>query len=277
MPKQAEFLRRYGPWALVAGASEGLGAAYADQLAGRGLKLLLVARGQEKLARTASALRERHGVEVRTAVVDLASPRFLAALREAAEGLQIGLLVCNAAVSLIGPFLSHPLEEYLRLIDTNCRAHLTLVHWLGGLMARRGRGGILIMSSMAGLQGSALVTGYGASKAFLLNLAEGLWAELRGAGVDVLACCAGPTLTPGYIGSKPHPEKGSALEMRPEAVARRALEALGRGPVVVPGTLNRLARLLMGRLLTRRRAVTIMAASTNAIYGGRPQREGSQG
>jgi short-subunit dehydrogenase len=261
------FLSRYGPWALVAGGSQGLGAAFADELAARGLNLLLIARRPGPLEETAESLRSRHGVQVRTAAVDLSLPGFLPLVQAAAEGLEIGLLVCDAANAHTGLFLDAGLEACLQILDTNCRAPLSLIHGFGGLMAGRGRGGIVVMSSLSAFWGSPYVAVYGATKAFLLNLSEALGHELGARGVDVTVCTAGPVLTPNYVASKPAGVGPSALEMMPQKVASLALRALGRKHLVVPGALNRLAQLFMGRLVPRRAAVSLLARSTSRMYG----------
>jgi hypothetical protein len=258
------FRERYGPWALVAGASAGLGEAFARLLAARGLHVLLLARREEPLARLAAALRRAHEVEVRTEAIDLGRGDLAAAVERAAAGLEVGLLVYNAAHSAIGPFVEQPLDEHLRVVDVNCRGPLALAHVLGGAMARRGRGGVVLMTSLAASQGNPLLASYAASKAFELVLAEGLWAELRGRGVDVLACRAGATRTPGYAASRP---RRSVRLMEPEDVARQALDALGHGPSAVTGALNRVAAFALGRLLPRRASIRIMGRATRRLYG----------
>ncbi len=257
------FRARYGPWALVAGASVGLGAAFADDLARRGLSLLLVARRPELLEARATELRAR-GVEVRTAALDLGAPGLADALRTLTRGLTVGLVVYNAADSRVGPFLDQPVDAHLHMVDVNCRGPVVVAHVLGTEMAARGRGGLVIVSSMAGFQGSALVATYAATKAFDTVLAEGLWDELRERGVDVVGCCAGATRTPSYEASRP---RGGIEPMAPAAVAANALAALGRRPTTIPGTTNRLARLVMGHLLPRRVAVRIMGSTTRRMYG----------
>ncbi len=258
------FRARYGPWALVAGASAGLGEAFARLLAARGLHLLLLARREDALARLAEELRRAHGVEVRTGAVDLARPDLAEVVRRTAAGLELGLLVYNAAHSAIGPFLERPVEDHLRVVDVNCRGPLVLAHLLGGEMARRGHGGIVLMTSLAASQGNPLLASYAASKAFELVLAEGLWAELRGRGVDVLACRAGATRTPGWEASRPRKE---VPLMEAGDVARGALEALGRGPSTVTGALNRVAAFAFARILPRRTSIRIMGRATRRLYG----------
>ena len=263
-----EFRARYGPWALIAGGSDGLGAAFAERIAALGLNLVLVARRRERLEETAAAVRSRHPVEVRTVALDLSGAGFLAALERETAGIEVGLLVCNAAAAHTAPFLQADASAYLPILDTNCRAPLLLVHSFGARMAGRRRGGIVVMTSMSGFQGSPYVTVYAATKAFLLNLAEGAGSELAPFGVDVLACAAGPIRTPNYLSSKESGKGPTALEMEPADVARAALGALGKKTLVVPGGLNRLASFVMGRLLPRGAAVKIIARSTRAMYGG---------
>jgi short-subunit dehydrogenase len=258
-----DFRARYGPWALVTGASEGIGECFARALASRGFGLLLVARREGPLEALAAELRSAHGVEVRTASADVGRPDLLAVLDTLAGDAEVGLVVHNAAFSALGPFLDRPLDDLLKVIDVNCRAPLAMAHHFGRKMVERRRGGILLMSSLAGGQGCPMVVSYAASKAFEIILAEGLWDELRPAGVDVLACRAGPTRTPSYEASRP---RKKVPIMEPMPVVEEALAALGRKPVVVAGRLNRAVNFVMQRLLSRRAAVRFMGNSTRQMY-----------
>ena len=271
MVARARDLRsRYGPWAVVAGASEGLGAAFARQLAAAGLSVVLVARRRALLEELARELASEHGVETLAVTLDLGLPDAAATLLERIRDLDVGLLVYNAALSPIGPFLDQALDDKLRAIDLNCRAPVALVHALGREMRARGRGGIILMSSMSGFQGSPWISTYAATKAFNLVLAEGLWEELGSEGVDVLACCAGATRTPSYEASAPTRVASQATRlapavMEPRDVVAEALTALGKTPSLVPGRGNRIAGLLLGRLLPRRLAIRIMGRSTRTL------------
>jgi len=263
------FRRCYGPWAFVGGASEGLGEAFARAIAKRGVSLVLAARRAERLESLAAELAAAHGVEARTLPLDLGAPDAVERVRNAAADVEIGLYVHNAAHSPIGRFLDVPAAEHLRVIDVNCRAPLLLAHALAGPMAERGRGGVLLMASLAGLQGSAMVASYAASKAFNLILAESLWVELRERGVDVLACVAGATSTPGYLASRPRAAAGDPLVLTPEEVVEEALGALGGGPTVVPGRGNRASFFVLQRLLPRSVATRLVSATTRKMYEGR--------
>jgi len=260
------FLLRYGPMALVAGASEGLGAAFADALAARGLDLLLVARRAGPLVELAARLRAAHGVGVRTMSLDLGRDADLERLLALAGTLELGLLVYNAAASPIGRFLDVSAAAHRQVMAVNCRAPALLAHRVGRDLARRGRGGIVFMSSMSGLQGTAMVAHYAASKSYLRVLAEGLGNELRPLGVDVLASLAGPVRTPNYLASEPAPSVLTPTPCAPAAVVEETIASLGRGATCVPDSRDRVLAFVMERLLPRRFAVELISAVTRRMY-----------
>lgn len=257
---------RHGPWALVAGASEGLGAAFAEGAARAGLDVILVARSEGKLRERARAIEARHGVRTLAISMDLGHPDVAERLREAVGEREVGTLIYDAACAPIGPFLERPLEDALSAVDVNVRGPLALTHAFGRPMAARGRGAIVLVSSMSGFHGTALVATYAGTKAFGRVFAEGLWDELRAAGVDVLASCPGAVRTPRYQASTDR-EVGPVMES--EAVVAETLAAIGAGPTLVPGRASRAARLLLGRLLPGRLAVRLMGRSTRTLYGPR--------
>ena len=188
------FRDRYGPWALVAGASDGIGEAFARRIAERGVNVLLLARREALLARLAGEIRAEHGVEARPLVADLTAPDLDARVEAATRGLEVGLLVYNAgAVHGVGAFHERPLEHAQQLVALNCTGPVLLAHRLGGPMRARGRGGIVLVTSMVALSGSAHVAAYAASKSFDWILAQSLWHELRPHGVDALAAVVGMT------------------------------------------------------------------------------------
>lgn len=258
------FRSRYGPWALVAGAAVGLGAAYARQLAAAGLDLVLIDRDAEPLERTVGEVRSRHGVQVAPVVLDLARADLLAALRREVGSREIGLLVHNAALGTVAPFLDLEADHLQRMLDVNCRAPLLLVHALAPAMAQRGRGGIILMSSLSGSFGSSQLSVYAATKAFDLVLADALWAELRAHGVDVLAVQPGSTRTPGWESSQPESQGIDVPVMEADDVVREALAALGAEPHVIPGAQNRqAAQVLAG--LARRQVIELMSGITGQL------------
>lgn len=260
----------YGPWALVAGGSEGIGAAFVRRLAECGFQVLAVAEREHPLLELCESVAHDTGVTVRPAVVDLGERDFLEKLRPHLRDVEIGLLVCNAAVSSVGLFLEQPIDQLEATLAVNCRAPLLLCRELGAAMAARGRGGVVLVSSVAGRQGTALVAAYAATKAFDLVLGEGLYEEWRHRGVSVLAVCPGATRTPGWLRS------GARLSgtvrppvMEPAAVVDEALSALGRRPSTIVGRANRAASWLLTHVLGRRRAVEIMGRQMRAQYPDR--------
>jgi short-subunit dehydrogenase len=247
---------RYGPAALVVGGSEGLGAAWAEALAAAGLDLILVARRRPVLEAFAAGLADRHAVHVETLAVDAGTGEWLA--REPPEGVagrEIGFVVANAALSPVGPFLDVAPLDLLAAVELNVTGAVRLASAMLPAMADRGRGAFVLMSSLAGLQGSPRLTTYAGTKAFVTVFGEGLWAELRPRGVDVLVCAAGAVSTPSYRATTAGRAPGT---LDPRQVVAEALAALGRTPRVIPGWTNKAAAFTMGRLLPRRAAVAAM-------------------
>ena len=260
------FAARYGPRALVAGGATGMGAEYCRQIAATGIALVILDRDEAALRETQRELESAAGaVNVVTAVVDLGQPHesLLEAVRAAVGDLEIGLLVANAAWSPVGPFLDSDLAELLNAIDINCRAPVVLAHELGARMAARGRGGIIVMSSLAAETGTAQVALYSATKAFDLVLAEGLWYELRDRGVDVIAIRPGSTRTPGWQSTQPASGELKGV-MEPADVVRDALAALGTTPSIAAGSANRRAE-AMFRGMARRDVIELMSGITSRL------------
>jgi short-subunit dehydrogenase len=258
----ASLASKYGPWAIVAGASEGLGVAFAGALAMRGCNLLLLARREKMLQSVAANLRGQYHIQIRTEVCDLARPDLPSALEGFTAGIDVGLVVYNAAYAPVGEFARRPLDDLLYAVDVNVRAPLILARTIAPKMVARGGGGIVLMSSLAGFQGAPRIATYVATKAFNTVLGEGLWSELRPHGVDVVVSCAGAVRTPGYAATA----KGDAPGiLDASVVVEQTLIALGRGPLVVPGAVNRLARFVSARLLPRRTAIAMIARSTREL------------
>jgi short-subunit dehydrogenase len=256
------FKETYGPYALVAGGSDGLGAAFAEAIAQRGVNLVLLARQEDRLSATAARLKAAYGVDVVAVAADLAD---YDNVKERLRGLDlsIGLLVYDAAYAPIGLFEDASEDQLVRATEVNVRAPLLLARLLSGPMIERGRGGIVLMSSLAGSQGSPNIAAYAATKSFNAVLAEGLWKELKPHGVDVLACLAGAILTPGYQAAESAKPAPGTLEAK--EVAEQTLSALGRGPIIVPGAVNKVARFILMRLLSRRAAIAIMSKNTGGL------------
>jgi len=243
-----DFVRKYGPWAFVAGASMGIGAALSREAARRGLNVLMLARGEDQLAHTAHSVRDEFDVEVRTLAADLADPAIARLVEEATADLEVGLFVYNAAVAPAGRFLDVDLDKQLLSVTVNCATPVTLCHLLAPPMVARGRGGIALVSSNGGIAGAVNFSTYNAGKAFEWILAETLWTELAESGVDVTTILVGATSSPNYNAFKETLDPGlcgrrdsddpldraRARLMHPnppEQVATALYDQLGSGPV----------------------------------------------
>lgn len=232
----AGFRAKYGPWAVVTGASSGIGRQIATELAGAGVHLVLVARRADVLHEVSRDLGERHAVDSRVLVADLATETGVARVREQTADLDVGLFVASAGFGSSGPFLSADRGEELAMLDVNCRALVALCLHFAPLLAERRRGGLILMSSLVGLQGTPGASHYAATKAYVQTLAEGLRRELKPAGVDVLASAPGPV----YSGFAARAGMRMSKAVSPSDVAIPTLNALGRRTTVVPGGLSKL-------------------------------------
>jgi uncharacterized protein len=267
------FATKYGPWALVAGASDGLGAAFAAGLAERGVNLVLLARRQEVLDQVAAEINSRTSVETRTLAIDLAEQGAASAIVAATSDLQIGFLVyCAGADPDFKPFLANPIEAAEAMVQRNCMMPMQLCHHFASPMVERGSGGIVIFGSGAGLAGGPNMVAYGASKAFDMVFTEALWAELHDKGVDVLGLILGKTDTPalrllehsrGQISSPDDVPAGAAAV---DNVIAEAFENLTNGPTWMVGEDMRAAVQMMASL-SRKQIVEFMKQASAAAMG----------
>lgn len=225
----------YGPWALILGGSEGVGAEIAFRLADRGVSTVLVARKPGPLEETAEAVRAR-GVECRTVPVDLTDPDSTDIIAAACDGLDLGLLVLNAGANTYGAqFVDSDLDRVQQVIDLNVTSPLRVIRRFGPSLKERGRGGIVVMGSMAGYLGHADMSVYSAAKAFSRIFVEGLWLEMREYGVDVVEVILGVTRTPAMIRAGLDMDLPGMTVSEPPEVAEEVLSAIGSGPVHVCG------------------------------------------
>ncbi len=267
------FAARYGPWALVAGASDGVGAAFAEALAQRGVNVVLLARRQPVLDRVADGIRSRTGVQTRTLAIDLVEESAAARIAEDIEDLEIGTLVyCAGADPRYAPFLTSPLAAAEAMVQRNCMAPMRLCHHFAAPMVARGRGAVVLFGSGAGFAGAPNMVAYGASKAFDMVFAEALWAELHPAGVDVIGLILGKTDTPALRtleharGVLPSPEATPSDAATAEEVVAEALDNLGNGPTVLVGDVMKAAAQVLGSM-PRKQAVEVMTAAGAATMG----------
>ncbi|MFW0787265.1 SDR family NAD(P)-dependent oxidoreductase [Gordonia sp. CPCC 206044] len=226
---------QYGPWAVIAGGSEGVGAAFADQLSSAGINLVLIARSPGPLEDTAAKARG-NGVEVRTLSLDLRAPDALERIREITDDLVVGLLIYNAGANSYGhEFVTGDLAGFQGVIDLNITSQLKLCHHFGAAMKDRGRGGIMLLGSLAGYMGAENQSIYSAVKAFGRVFAEGLWVELEPHGVHVVELVLGVTRTPAMQRAGLNFDAPGMKVAEPEDVAREGLQHLADGPVWVAG------------------------------------------
>ncbi len=261
-----DFAAKYGPWAIIAGASEGIGRSFALSLASRGVSTILIAL-DGPLEEVADEVRAR-GADAVTARIDLAAPDAFERIRDAAGDREVGLYISNAGGDAnASRYLDIDAEAWLRLARVNIMTTMAACHHFGGLMRARKRGGILIVNSGGCYGGGSFLVTYNASKAFLLNFAEGLWAELRPHGVDVLTVALNVTDTPNLrrILAKTGAEVPDDAAS-PEEVAEVALKQLPDGPVQNWGLAESDAS--FGASAADRRArVLAMDAGSSRIYG----------
>jgi short-subunit dehydrogenase len=234
--RQNRFRDQYGPWAVVSGASSGIGREIALRLAASGLNLILVARRQDLLEEVASELSGRNGMETRVIAVDLATTAGIEAVVAGSRDLDVGLLVAAAGFGISGPFLESDLTQELEMLDVNCRALLSQSLHFGRRFAERGRGGLILLASLVGFQGTPFSAHYAATKAYVQSLAEALHVELAPHGVDVLASAPGPVQS----GFAARAGMQFGVAVKPTEVAQATLDALGCKTTVVPGLLSKI-------------------------------------
>lgn len=235
MPTEKPDLSHYGPWAVIAGGSEGVGAAFAEQLAGAGINLVLLARKPGPLEESAERCRAL-GIEVRTLTVDLTAPQTVSDVAEATADIEVGLLIYNAgAESKGGPFLDTDLDHLRRLVELNVNTPIALVQHFGRLMRERRRGGIVLSGSLSGAVGSAHHSVYSGVKAFDRIFAEGLWLEMRDYDVHVLGLVLGLTRTPAMERAGIPMDLPGVPVSEPADVAHEGLSFLPHGPIRIAG------------------------------------------
>lgn len=299
-----ELLKRYGEWALVAGAAEGIGEAFALQLFRAGFSVILVDINAQALSALANKLEpgfvikpqqqpesgKEAGIEssekisdedratgpdqqqgsrnhrIKIIHLDLASTEAALVCMEAIRSVQCRFLVYVAAFSKVTAFTDLDPAEIDRFIDTNNRNLIHLMHQFAREQIHGGRKGVLLISSLAGLIGPPLVATYAATKGFIILLAESLHHEMKQKGIDVTACCAGVTETPMFLSTRPKYGLFKPQIQKPEAVAAFALKMVGRKAICISGRGNRAVYFLLTRVLPRKISGTLVSRNMNALY-----------
>lgn len=246
----ASFKEKYGSYAIIVGASAGIGEALAREVASRGVSLVLVARRLDKLEQLSIELRGRCNIDVKCIALDLMQDGAVEKLDQETRSLDIGLLVLNAATVIAGGFLKNTYEDESALIRFNTLIPAQIAHRIGNRMKQRNRGGILFVSSLAGNSPTPFQATYAATKAYLSSLGQALAFELAQSGIDVSVIAPGATETEGLRGTANidyAKMKGISI-MSPADVAKAAIDGLGKKPYIIPGAKNRISAFILGLL-----------------------------
>lgn len=244
---------QYGEWAIVTGASSGIGLELASQLASAGFNLVLHSRRLEKLQEVEALIKTHSDIQIKLVASDVSESEGIDQIIQATSGLKVGLLIVSAGFGTSGNFIANSLHAEINMIRVNCEALLHLTHYYSHRFALQERGGIILMSSMVAFQGTPYSANYAATKAYVQTLAEGLSVELNQHNVDVLAAAPGPVES----GFSQRANMKMSMSLKPSQVGVPILKALGRRTTVLPGFLTKLLVYSL-RIAPRWGKVTIM-------------------
>jgi short-subunit dehydrogenase len=264
-----DFVSRYGEWVLIAGAAEGIGAAFSTLLSQCGMNLILADKNLLSLDLLADELEKTHGIKTIRLHQDLAEENASSDCLDKIKGVEVRFMIYVPAYSPVGHFAEYTAAEIDHFLSLNVRTPVHIVHSFLNHRQKGQRYGIILMASLAGMLGPALAAPYAATKAFSIIFSESLFYELKGDSVDILACCAGPTSTPTYWKSNPGNQSKIIEIMQPLDVATYALKKLGKTPFCIPGWKNRLFYYFLTRVLPRKIAGTIVSRSMIKMYPDR--------
>jgi len=253
---------KYGCWALITGASSGIGEEFARRLASEKMNLILVARRKDRLKNLADELKEKHNVKIVVAPIDLSKEKFMEELKEYVEDREVGLLINNAGFGYSGEFGDADVEQQTDMIRVNCIAPTILAHHFVQSMKERKKGAIIFLGSLVGYQPTPLTTTYSATKAFNLFMGEGLWYELRKYNIDVLALNPGGTDT--EFQQRANTSAGP-IPRTVQEVVNTAMNKLGKRPSVVDGFYNKVLSVIP-RFITRRSTLMIAGYMRKKLY-----------
>lgn len=258
---------RYGNWALVAGAAEGIGEAYTMTLAMNGFNIILVDNKGPAMESLANKVKEKYQVTTRQLLLDLSYPDAADRCIAEAEATGCRLIVSVAAYSHVARFTSLSRKELDLFIDVNTRSLLHLVHgFSNSLISRNETGGILLVSSLAGLIGPQFVATYAATKAFSIRLAEALSSELKSSGIDITVCMSGMAATPTFLASNPSFEKMKPGMLPPMEIAAYSLSKLGKRSRCIPGWKNRMQYFILQQIFPRKLSTWFVNNAMKKMY-----------
>lgn len=257
-------MKKYGPSAVVTGGARGLGKSLALEFASQGLHVILIDILEKELAETTNEIEKQYGVQAKAIHADLSDLRQIPRIINECAAYEVGLFCCNHAASHLFPdgklrlWLETSIEDLRAMMTINLSSSLELLYHFTQEMSTRKHGGIVLVSSGGALTGAPYLAQYSATKAFLLNLGESLWWELKRDGIDVLTVLPGLTKTPGMLKFINSVGKEKMPMMPSEEVARHAISSLGKKIHLVPGGRNRLQAFLTAKLLPRKLSVSSM-------------------
>jgi hypothetical protein len=257
---------RYGNWAFIAGAAEGIGAAFSLSLARQGMDLILADKNLPALNAMADELEQTHSIKTIRIFQDLSEENACTSCLDKVKDVNFRLMIYIPAFSPVGKFTEYKTEDINRFLSLNIRTPVHLLHTFLKCRPEGQQCGVILMSSLAGMIGPALAAPYAATKAFSLILSESLFHELKKDKVDILACCAGPTSTPTYWSSNPGKQSKIIGIMQTMEVAEYALKKLGKSPFCIPGRKNRLFYYFLTRIIPRKTAGNLVSRSMTKMY-----------
>lgn len=261
MAKQA-FVNKYGQWALITGATSGIGEDFALELARKGFNLHLVARGENQLAKLKKEIEDAHKVAVTYHAFDLSIAENVEILISETKDLNIGLIILAAGFGSGGKFTELSLETELNQIDLNCRSVVQLTHQFANRFKQKQKGGIILFGSLVGFQGVAWASTYSATKAFIQSFAEGLYDEFKQIGIDILSVAPGP-VNSGF-GERAHMNMG--LSQSPKGIAELSLVCLGKKTTVRPGFLSKFLGYSLIVLPRRLRSLILKQIMSDMVF-----------
>ena len=258
-----KFIEKYGTWAIITGASSGIGVEFANQIAAKGLNVVLVARRKQLLESLAKQLVEKYAIQCRVVEADLSVENFQFDILDATKDLEIGLLVNNAGMNCEGDFYRGSLDRNLQMLNLNTKAPFVLAYEFGKQFISRKKGGIIFTSSISAFNAHPYLSHYAATKAYILSLAESMNYEFKDKNVDVLAVCPGMTKSEMTKGMKEGP-----MLMEAAPVVKLAIDNLGKEAYVVPGFINKTQVFINSRILNRDHAKSLSGAILKKLLPG---------